>query len=167
MGPTAADVTDPGPGRAALLLGTIAVATVAVAVIAVALTPGGAGTRGTASATTVTVIDEPPRVRPRFTIPTLDGAVASPVALAPRQRLPRQIASESTPGAEQPPARALPDHADDVIVVTEKMLYRLPWGALAELDPPDDAFVYNVDGHLLGRIDGDTLLVADPALVED
>ena len=50
------------------------------------------------------------------------------------------------------------------IVLTDEMVYRLPWRALTSLDLPDGAVVLDLTGGLLGHVDGGAIVAADPDL---
>ena len=164
MAPTAADVADSGPGRAALWLGTATVVVVAVGVLALAIAPAQRGDLTTASATTVAVIDEPAVVTPRLTIASPDAPTARSVSLTPLRQTPRHVASAAMPDDAPHAAVRLPDGDDPVIVLTDEMVYRLPWRALSRLDLPDGALVIDVTGGLLGHVEGGAIVSADPPL---
>ena len=164
MAPTAADVRDSGPGRGTFLLDTATVAIVAFGVLALALGPARSGDVGTASATTVAMIDAPALVTP-LTIETPNSSKARSVALAPFTQTPRHVASASTPNEAPHAATALPDPDDPVLVLTDDMVYRLPWGALSGIDLPDGAIVIDLMGGLIGHVDDDVIVAADPQLV--
>lgn len=165
LAPTAADIDDTRPGRAALALGSVTVAVVAMGVIVLALTPARSSDVGTASATTIAVIDAEPVISPRLTIVTIDTSVSRNASLAPLTRIPNAVSAVIPPRDGRSPARSLPGPTDAVIVLTDEMTYRLPWAALPWLDAPDGSVVLDEYGDLLGRIEGHTLIAASPELV--
>lgn len=166
MAPTAADVTDPGPSPVALWIGTAAVAVVAFGVLALALVPAERGDVTTASATTVVIMDSRALVAPRLTIAAPDGPEARAVALTPLHQTPRHVASVSTPSDAAHAASTLPEPNDPVIVLTDEMIYRLPWQALARLELPDGALVIDVFGGRLGHVEDGEIVAADPGLAD-
>lgn len=52
-----------------------------------------------------------------------------------------------------------PDHADVVLVRTDAVTYRLPWGQVPLLDMPDGTVVFTVDGDLLAHVRRGDLVV--------
>lgn len=135
-------------------------------VIVLALAPGRSSNVGTASATTIAVIDAAPVVSPRLTIVTIDTTLSRNAALAPLTRIPNAVSAAFPPREGRSAARSLPAPTDAVIVLTDEMTYRLPWAALPWLDAPDGSVVLDEYGDLLGHIDGHTLVAASPELVD-
>ena len=164
MAPTAADVADSGPSHTALWLGTVTVVVVAVGVLALALVPAQRGDVTTASVTTVAVITDPAVVAPRLTVAAAKPQAARSAALTPLRRTPRNIASVSTPSDAPHTAVDVPDADDPVIVLTDQMIYRLPWRALTSIELPDGAIVVDLTGGLLGHVEDGAMVAAHPDL---
>lgn len=76
-------------------------------------------------------------------------------------RIPAAVSSMTPARAgTHPAARTLPDPDAAVVVVTDDMTYRLAWAALPWLQMTDGALVFDADGHLIGRVRGDRLVIA-------
>ncbi len=167
MAPTAADVADSGLSRTALWMGTVTVVIVAVGVLTLALVPAQRGDVTTASVTTVAVITDPALITPRLTIAAPEPQATRSAALTPLRPTPRNIASVSTPSDAPHTAVDIPDADDPVIVLTDQMIYRMAWRALAGIDLPDGAIVIDLTGGLLGHVDDGAIVAAHPDLAHD
>jgi hypothetical protein len=166
LGPTRHDVADDSKGRMpAFAFGALAVIVVAGLVIAV--TPRPASNPIALSATTM----PPLTVRSPATAPAVVSAAAPtartsgiPVAalLTSFAAFPHAVSSgpqltiDGTDIAEREPA-------DDVAVLvrTDAVTYRLPWGQVPLLDMPDGTVVFSLDGELIAHVrDGALVILA-------
>ncbi len=163
LGPTRHDVADDPRGRLPVFaFGALAV--LAVAGLVIATTPQRSSNPVALSATTMApaVVRAPsaaPAAEPAVTptaraagIPT--GALLTSFAVFPHAvSSGPQLTIDGTEIADREPG---PD--DPVLVRTEAVTYRLPWGQVPLLAMPDGTVVFGVDGDLVAHVRGGTLV---------
>lgn len=146
-------VDEPGSHIAPFVFGALAV--VAVAGLVISMTPRAASTPVALNATTMppAVVDAP-EAAPTPSVPTARpsgipmGALLTSFAAFPH-------AVTSGPHLDLDGTGIAPDEpgADDVVLVrTDAVTYRLPWGQVPLLDMTDGTVVFTVDGDLLAHI---------------
>jgi hypothetical protein len=160
-------VDDPKGHLPAFAFGALAV--LAVAGLVIAMTPRPASNPIALSATTMA----PATVRSPATSPTVTPTAApgvTPTARAagiPAAALLTSFAAFPHAVSSGPQLTidgteiAAREPADDeaVLVRTDAVTYRLPWGQLPLLDLPDGTVVFGVDGDLVAHVRGGALVI--------
>ena len=170
LGPTRRDVIDDPKGHLpAFAFGALAV--LAVAGLVIAMTPRPASNPIALSATTMA----PATVRSPATTPTATPMAApgvTPTARAagiPAATLltsfaafPHAVSSGPQLTIDGTEIAAREPVADEAVLVrTDAVTYRLPWGQLPLLDMPDGTVVFSVDGDLVAHVrDGALVILA-------
>lgn len=164
LGPTRHDVIDDPRGRLpALAFGALAV--LAVATLVVTMTPSRSSNPIALNATTM----PPAAVRTPAPTATAEPAV-TPTARAsgiPAAALLTSFAAFPHAVSSGPQltidgteiAVAEPDADEPVLVRTDAVTYRLPWGQVPLLAMPDGTVVFAVDGDLVAHVRGGTLVI--------
>jgi hypothetical protein len=164
LGPTRHDVVDDSKGHLpAFAFGALAV--LAVAGLLIAMTPRPVSNPIALSATTMppATVRSPSATTPPAVTPAAQPAGISAAALLTSfAAFPHAVSSgpqltiDGTEIAEREPA------ADEAVLVrTDAVTYRLPWGQLPLLDLPDGTVVFGLDGDLVAHVrDGALVILA-------
>lgn len=141
-----------------------ALAVVAVAGLVIVMTPRAASNPVALDATTMppAVVDPPAAdTTPSPTVPTArPSGIPMGALLTSFAAFPHAVTSGphlDLDGTGIAPGE--PDDADVVLVRTDAVTYRLPWGQVPLLDMPDGTVVFTVEGDLLAHIRRGELVV--------
>lgn len=161
LGPTRIDVDD-GPSHffPAFTLGALAV--IAVAGLVVAMTPRSDSAPIALSATTVAPAPMPSvaeTARNAITVSTSRVGMPIGALMTSFAAFPHAVTSQPNLTLDGTGiARAAPDDDDVVLVRTDAVTYRMPWGQVPLLDAPDGSVVFTTDGELIALVRGGELL---------
>lgn len=164
LGPTRHDVVDDPKGRLpAFAFGALAV--LAVAALVIAMTPRPASSPIALSATTMApaTVRAPaatPTAAPGVTPTARAAGISAAALLTSFAAFPHAVSSGpqlTIDGTEIAASEPADDEA--VLVRTDAVTYRLPWGQVPLLDMPDGTVVFSVDGDLVAHVRGGALVI--------